>query len=567
VSESKEKEESIPEEVKPKPKPRSLALDALRGLAIVTMCLSGKVPKTGDPTLPGWMFHAQIGPLDNFRYPGGDAARAGYTWVDLVLPAFLFAMGCAFPLAMRSKLEKGVPKLELIKGIVIRFVTLVFFAIYVNNMNPWALSPITNWTWVIALASFAALFPLIGTLPKSLPKNAAIGTRVGGLILCVGFLMYSGYVRTKWGTGDLPADPGFIGAWTTNFWTVLHKVKNYSDIIIMLLANCALFGSIIYLFTTKNFMLRLGLMALVFAMWRTMAFDGHWVNVLTTNQPFGINLSWFYNFGYLKYLMLVIPGSIIGDLVYEWMQVRKKEMQDPDAPLLPQLSLCKSHYIVTAAITFLIVVLFHIGYQAREMEILNFGERSLTWIMATPFLIFALMGFVWHLIWRGKTETDQLIIKMFQWGVFWLILGMAFEPLKGGIKKDPSDVTYYFSSAGLSIMLLISFFIIIDVYGKKFGFRLLIWNGQNPMIAYMGIRNIVEPIFFFKFLPQAFVSLFLQNKESVKEGLHSIQTLHDLKADEGNWSGWARLPLALLKTYVLTYIVGIFTRLKIYWKS
>ena len=42
---------------------RASSLDALRGYAILTMVLSGSI---AWGVLPGWMYHAQVGPRSNF---------------------------------------------------------------------------------------------------------------------------------------------------------------------------------------------------------------------------------------------------------------------------------------------------------------------------------------------------------------------------------------------------------------------------------------------------------------------------------------------------------------------
>ena len=75
---------------------RASSLDALRGYAILTMVLSGSV---AWGVLPGWMYHAQVGPRSNFVF---DGSIYGITWVDLVFPFFLFAMGTAFPFSIQK---------------------------------------------------------------------------------------------------------------------------------------------------------------------------------------------------------------------------------------------------------------------------------------------------------------------------------------------------------------------------------------------------------------------------------------------------------------------------------
>ena len=68
------------------PTRRAYSLDALRGYAILTMVLSATVVYG---ILPAWMYHAQEPPPTHAYQPD----LAGLTWVDLVFPFFLFAMG------------------------------------------------------------------------------------------------------------------------------------------------------------------------------------------------------------------------------------------------------------------------------------------------------------------------------------------------------------------------------------------------------------------------------------------------------------------------------------------
>ncbi len=44
---------------------RAISLDVFRGYAIVTMILSGTI---ASGVLPGWMYHAQVGPRSNHTF-------------------------------------------------------------------------------------------------------------------------------------------------------------------------------------------------------------------------------------------------------------------------------------------------------------------------------------------------------------------------------------------------------------------------------------------------------------------------------------------------------------------
>lgn len=100
---------------------RAISLDVFRGYAIVTMVLSGTI---ASGVLPGWMYHAQMGPRSNYTF---DPQLYGITWVDLVFPFFLFAMGAAIPFSVGGKIEKGENLWKVIGECVLRGIRLTFF--------------------------------------------------------------------------------------------------------------------------------------------------------------------------------------------------------------------------------------------------------------------------------------------------------------------------------------------------------------------------------------------------------------------------------------------------------
>ena len=107
------------------PANRALALDALRGLAILAMLLSGQLPFNQN-ALPSWMYHAQE-PPPTFEWIG---TLPGISWVDLVFPLFLFAMGAAFPLALSRRMENKTPTWKLLAFVLERGFLLGFFALF-----------------------------------------------------------------------------------------------------------------------------------------------------------------------------------------------------------------------------------------------------------------------------------------------------------------------------------------------------------------------------------------------------------------------------------------------------
>ena len=131
---------------------RAYALDALRGYSIITMVLSATVAWN---SLPGWMYHAQTPPPDR----AFDASLSGITWVDLVFPFFLFAMGAAFPFSIKKRFEKGDTKLRLVYEAIKRGVQLTFFAIFIQHFYPYVLSnPQDVRAWLLSILCFIILF-------------------------------------------------------------------------------------------------------------------------------------------------------------------------------------------------------------------------------------------------------------------------------------------------------------------------------------------------------------------------------------------------------------------------
>jgi predicted acyltransferase len=124
---------------------RALSLDAFRGYAILTMVLSGAIVYG---ILPGWMYHAQVPPPAH-KF---DPSIFGITWVDLVFPFFLFAMGAAFPFSIRKKLSEKGGVYKAILNALITGCHLTFFAIYIQHLYPSIISePQDLRAWLVTL--------------------------------------------------------------------------------------------------------------------------------------------------------------------------------------------------------------------------------------------------------------------------------------------------------------------------------------------------------------------------------------------------------------------------------
>ncbi len=467
---------------------RADALDALRGLAILLMILSGTIP-FGN-ALPAWMYHAQVPPPNHIFNPN----LPGITWVDLVFPFFLFAMGAAFPFALSKKIAFGISKTKIIFQIIGRGLLLAGFAIYIQHVKPFSFSmEPTAGEWLIGLLGFALLFPILLRLPKSVKPAVRYAVKAGGIAAAVILLSLLRF----------PNGSGFsVGR---------------SDIIILVLANVAVFGSLIWLFTRDNVILRLGVLGILIALRLTQNIDGSWNQWLWNFSPF----PWLYKLYYLQYLFIVIPGTIAGDLIYRWLKDNESDENAEKAD-------SNIRMVYAAVLMFGFVLVNLIGLFSRHLVFTAAADG-----------LFCIAGFLF--LREPLNSTGRLYRSLYNWGAYWLILGIFFEAFEGGIKKDHPTMSYYFVTTGLAIFTYIGLSVFIDYFKKKKAFKLLIDNGQNPMIAYIGGSNLILPLL-------------------------SLTTLDSLLAYM-TFNPWLGFLKGVIVTLLVALATSFFTRKKLFWRT
>jgi predicted acyltransferase len=465
---------------------RALSLDALRGFAILTMVLSGVIPYG---VLPAWMYHAQL-PPPTHKF---DAGLPGLTWVDLVFPFFIFSMGAAFPLAFSRRLEKGTPHWKILFSIAERGFLLGSFAIFLQHVRPYQInSSPTTATWLLAMLGFALMFLMYGRFPWKWSSWVGWGVKAAGWIGAILFMIWIRY----------PDGSGFI--------------KGRSDIIIVILTNIAVFGSLVWLLTRSNLLLRLGVLGAIMAL-RLSGVEAGWIAPIWGNSF----MNWILMVGTLSYLFVAIPGTIAGDLLLQWMNA-------PDAPSDARKQWSKGRYGLIFALMMVFVLLLLIGLQGRH-------------VFVTTLLAAGLSAAGWRLFANPGNSFETLLRKLFGWGVYWLLIGLLFDPYQGGIKKDPATMSYFLVTSGLACFMLVAFAVVIDVFRKQKWMQLLIDNGQNPMIAYTAHGNFLLPLL-------------------VMTGLGDLLQ----KITPTPWLGALR---GVFVTLLVALFVSVFTRKKIFWRT
>jgi len=137
-----------------------------------------------------------------------------------------------------------------------------------------------------------------------------------------------------------------------------------------------------------------------------------------SNSPHGVfwNSSpapWLFQIRFLQYLFLIIPGTIIGDYIVQWMKANNEVNSSWGSGKLTAL----------AVLMVLMNVVVVIGLKWRL-------------VVGTMLAAIVLCDVAWQLAKKPISSSEQFIEKVFRWSVFLLMLGFVFEPYEGGIKKD-----------------------------------------------------------------------------------------------------------------------------------
>ncbi len=506
---------------------RALSLDALRGLAILGMVLSGLLPFFNN-TLPPWMYHAQTPPPGHVY----NAAIVGMTWVDLVFPLFLFALGAAVPLALAPRVDAGAGRLKLSFSAFGRGLLLLFFALYEQHTMPGNFTEnYGEGAWWIGLLAFVLFFPIFMRLPKRWPRWGVALVRIAGWAAAFALLAVLRY----------PDGSGFS----------VHR----HDMIIVILANVAVTTALVWLWFGNGFTARLCIMGLLIALHlaRRYAPWGMHITDLQFLKPMFEERWWNGVFwacapAYQKYLLITIPGTIAGDALVNWLRPSMQRLSfSIQNSRWRELSTVRSLGvgIVCIGITGGVITGFSLGDLSMAAAVgVGVGALGLLLLYSPP----ARKRLRSNTVLRGQPRVNALIFRtLFTWGLVWLLLGLALYPYQGGIRKDPATLSYLFVSAGLAHMLLVALAVVTDAMHRPGLLFLLVDNGQNPMIAYVAAGMVVLPL------------------------LHLIPagaagSVHDwlMASTSTPWLGFAR---GLGLTVVVAVFVSLLTRLKIYWRT
>jgi predicted acyltransferase len=401
-------------------------------------------------------------------------------------------MGAAFPFSIGSKYRKGVAKYRIVCDCLLRGIRLTFFAIFIQHLYPWVTSaPQDTSAWLLALLAFVLLCLIFTRIPVSMARWLRRSIELFGYGAGIWLLLNLSYANDR----------------TFSLY--------YSNIIVLVLANMAIFGSIIYLFTINRPWLRIAILPFVMAVFLGSATEGSWVKEVMNFSP----IPWLYKFYYLKYLFIILPGTIAGEYLYHWMQNRTTGQRSAIEKRRTPFVLC---------ISIAIIVLNLYGLYTRHL-ILNLAGTAL------------LLGALWYLL-KAAGNNLNYWRKLFTAGAYLLMLGLFFEAYEGGIRKDQSTYSYYFVAAGLAFIAMITLSILSDVYSHRKITAPLELTGQNPMVAYVAPQLVILPLF------------------------HLTGLDHYLSLLTGG-NPWLGLLHGVIITTLAILLTVAFTKLKCFWRT
>ena len=436
VTAASEAPSPAPEELAaPESPKRAFSLDALRGLFLISMTLGFTISRHDFPL---WMYHRQLPPPNETL-----VAIPGISWRDLAYGAFLFTMSAALPLTLSRRIEKGETEIAIIVAMLRRYALLLLFALLVAHSNPFFLG-YTNTARVLAISGFA-IMTLVYTRrrPDWDAKLYRVWNRAG-YALAVAFLAFTPLLYGKAFSFDR------------------------IDGIISGLAVASLTGSIVWYFTRENLVARLGVLAVAIALYLGAKGDG-WIQSWWYSSPF----SWAFEPSQLVLLTIVIPGTIAGDTILRWMRSRPVDSigRAWSRGRVVQLS------VLGVALTPIVVF----GLYNRYVEL-------------TTEIVIALVAAGVVLTWKPFTPTERMLRTIFTWAAVWLVIGLLLDPFEGGIKKEPDTLSYYFTIAGLTTMLLVTLSAVIDVFKRRQIANVLIDVGHNPLLTYVLFTVLINSI-------------------------------------------------------------------------
>ena len=359
--------------------------------------------------------------------------------------------------------------------------------------------------WLTCISSFIVLFLLFTRWPGKGHALLKFMLPVAGVIIACG-MMY-------WAECAKAGAPVGVQEFSARIDSIIYQ----SNIIILILGNVAVFGTIAYIFTMSNPLTRIAILIFLMPILLSNDVDGSWQQKVYYWSPF----PWLYRFEFLKYLFIVIPGTIAGEYLRNWIVNGNLEQESTESKRAVSTAL--------VAINSLAIIVVNIT--------LLFGRHLVSnlWLSA---LLAAMTVYFAHRL----PDNRRVLSRMVKAGAFLLMLGLFFESFQGGIRKDDPTYSYYFVTSGLSFYCLAMLVIVCDVYRWKWITMPFSLAGKNPMIAYAAPQLFFAPLF-------------------------NLCHISDPECIMWGSTPFLGLMRGVVYTVLAVGIAALFSKLKLYWRT
>jgi predicted acyltransferase len=426
-----------PELAAPDSSRRAFSLDALRGFFLLTMTMGFTIGTA--KYYPEWMFHRQE--------PWGAPEPvdvAGISWRDLAYASFLFTMAAALPLTMSRRIQKGELEVGIVMAAVRRWGMLLIYAILIGHSNTY-FTGYTQTGRVLALVGFAVMAMVFTRRRADWDERKFTLVNRAGWILAIAFLVLSPLAYGK----------------TFSF--------DRNDDVIVGLAFASFVGIVAWYFTRENLTARLGILAAAVALYLG-AKGGGWVAGWWWDSP----LPWLFSPQRLVLLAVVIPGTIMGDVILRWMREPADAIDGGRTWTGLRLG---GLTVLSIAFTPLVTI----GMYNR-------------WVGLTTLLCVALIiggAFLTH---APGNATERMLRSLFVWASAWLMIGLFLEPFENGIRKVPDTLSYFFTITGTTSMLLLGLTALVDGLRRRQWVSVLVDLGHNPLMLYVMYTVLINSV-------------------------------------------------------------------------
>ncbi|NJN60794.1 MAG: DUF5009 domain-containing protein [Coleofasciculaceae cyanobacterium RL_1_1] len=143
--------------------------------------------------------------------------------------------------------------------------------------------------------------------------------------------------------------------------------------------------------------------------------DG-WVMSLWNGSP----IPWLFRVEYLQYLLIVVPGTIAGDLLLRYW--RDRALETSREVEIPRVS--RWRWLAIAKLLGVMLLVLLVGLQGR-------------WVGLTTTIAIGGMVIILASLPRGTTlaARDRFRSQLIRWGSYWLILGLFLNRFKTAFTK------------------------------------------------------------------------------------------------------------------------------------